>query len=93
MRGIDEAVFNVSVDSRSEKCGFLIYKAYLQSKPLQVQIANINTIQAHRARVEIIEPLNKGDHGDFPDPEAPTSAIVFPAENVRLRLRNYIFAL
>ena len=30
---------------------------------------------------------------DFPDPEAPTSAIVFPAENVRLRLRNYIFAL
>ena len=63
MRGIDEAMFNVSMDSRSEKCGFLIYKAYLQSKPLQVQIANINAIQAHRARVEIIELLNKGDHG------------------------------
>jgi len=66
MRGIDEAVFNVSADSRSEKCGFLRYKAYLRSKPLQVQIANINAIQAHGARVEIIEPLDKGDHGRLP---------------------------
>ena len=66
MRGIDEAVFNVSTDSCSKKCGFLRYKAYLRSKPLQVQIANINAIQAHGARVEIIEPLDKGDHGRLP---------------------------
>ena len=60
MRGIDEAVFYVSTDSGGEQCGLLRYKTDLGSKPLQVQIANVNAIQAHEAGERVIEPLDEG---------------------------------
>lgn len=61
MRSIDEAVFHVPADSGGKKRGFLRYETYLRSKPLQVQSANVNAIQAHGSREGIIEPFNKGN--------------------------------
>jgi hypothetical protein len=65
MRGADETMLHVFEDGSREKHGLLRHETDLRSEPLQVQVTNVDTIQAHRASERIIEPFDKRDDGRF----------------------------
>ncbi len=65
MRGADETMLHVFEDGSREKHGLLRHETDLRSEPLQVQVMNVDTIQAHRASERIIEPFDKRDDGRF----------------------------
>ena len=66
MRGAKETILDVLADSSGKEYWFLRHKADLGSEPLQVQVTNIQAIEAHRPSKRIIEAFDKRDDGRFP---------------------------
>lgn len=65
MRGIYEAMFNVSTDGSGEEDGLLRHETDLRSEPLDIQFTNVDTVQAHTATKGIVKPLYERNNGRF----------------------------
>jgi hypothetical protein len=63
MRGIYEAMLNVSTNGSGEEDRLLRHETDVRSEPRQIQFTNVEAVQAHRATEGIIKPLDQRDNG------------------------------
>ena len=65
MRGTNKAVLDVLADSGGKEYWFLRHETDLRSEPLQVQVTNIQAIEAYISCERVIESFDKSDYGGF----------------------------
>ena len=61
--GANKTVGDVVPDSSGEKNGFLGNETDLATKPLDVELSEVDTIQSDDTRQRVVEPLDQGDNG------------------------------
>ena len=65
MGGTNKAVLDVLADSSGKEYGLLGHETDLRSEPLQVQVTNVQAIEAYTSCERVIEAFDKRDDGRF----------------------------
>ena len=61
----DETMLDVFADGCGKERGLLRHEADLRSEPLQIQVPDVDAIEAHRASEGVVEPFDKRYDGRF----------------------------
>src|SRR5579863_7207214 len=65
MRSADETMLDIFADGCGKERRLLRHETDLRSEPLQIQVSDVDAIEAHRTSEGVIEPFDKRDDGRF----------------------------